>query len=712
MRCWRFDSHGQTLLFVSRENRLPELTYWGAPLPENENLEELARALAPPVGGGMLDNIVPVTLCPTEGDGFMGQPGLAGCFEDSSGWAPDFQLANVQQEADRLHFQGRDSVLDLVLNIHLQIKPGCGTVTLSSQLCNHGKQAYRLENLAAATLLLPAHMDWVHEFGGKWCREFESLSKRIDRGPIQRQNRTGRTGHGDFPGLILTAEGCSNLRGEALGLHLAWSGGHRHLVERMADGRTYVQMGPMLRPGEIHLGPGETFETPDIHLCRSEEGIGGIARAFHETVRALVTFPDQEKERPVNYNCWEAVYFDHDLEELKQIASIAADLGAERFVLDDGWFKGRTDDRRALGDWSVDSGKYPEGLTPLINHMLEEGMAFGLWVEPEMVNPDSDLYRAHPDWILAVENADQLEGRHQLVLDLSRQEVTNYLFDVLDALLSQYEISYLKWDHNRVLTQAGNGGSKPSYIAQTRALYALLDRLRQAHPEVEIESCASGGGRVDLGILEHTHRVWLSDSNDAHERQKIQHHALPFLPPEVTGSHVGPRDCHTSGRRLSMSFRAWTAAQRHMGFEMDPRELDAEETACLKKVVAWYKENRSWLHRGQSYLLDSPLVGQLAEMTLAQQGDRFAVISAQLEAAEFETVQPLRLAGLEANSRYRLRLTNPEDIKPNLCRDWTSPLGQVSGLVLSGSALMQVGVILPISHPDHVWVLEGEKLDE
>lgn len=161
-----------------------------------------------------------------------------------------------------------------------------------------------------------------------------------------------------------------------------------------------------------------------------------------------------------------------------------------------------------------------------------------------------------------------------------------------------------------------------------------------------------------------------------------------------------------------MSFRAWTAAQRHMGFEMDPRELDAEETACLKKVVAWYKENRSWLHQGHSYLLDSRLAGQLAEMTLSQQGDRFAVFSAQLQAAEFETVQPLRLAGLEANSRYRLRLTNPEDIKPNLCRDWTSPLGQPDGLVLSGSALTQVGIILPISHPDHVWVLEGEKLDE
>ena len=221
-------------------------------------------------------------------------------------------------------------------------------------------------------------------------------------------------------------------------------------------------------------------------------------------------------------------------------------MGAERFVLDDGWFGRRDDDTTSLGDWTVDRAQMARGLHPLIAHVHALGMTFGLWFEPEMVNPDSDLLRAHPDWLLGP--ADQVTGRNQMVLNLALPEVQDNLFRQVSAILTEYPIDYVKWDHNRLLPVVD--------AAQTRGTYALLDRLRAAHPTVEIESCASGGGRIDAGILARTQRVWLSDSNDALERLRIQHDAALFLPAAVTGSHVGPRHCHTSGRVLPMAFRA------------------------------------------------------------------------------------------------------------------------------------------------------------
>ena len=282
---------------------------------------------------------------------------------------------------------------------------------------------------------------------------------------------------------------------------------------------------------------------------------------------------------------------------------MAASLGAERFVLDDGWFGQRDDDTQSLSDWQVDLRKYPEGLSPLIDHVHDQGMSFGIWFEPEMINQNSDTYRLHPEWVLGPK--DQILGRQQMVLNMALPDVQSYLFDAIARILNTYDIDYIKWDHNRVLPFADAG--------QTRGTYALLDRLRQAFPKVEIESCASGGGRIDFGILGRTHRVWLSDSNDALERLKMQHNAALFLPSVVTGSHVGPRKCHTSGRSIDIRFRAWVAAQRHMGFEMDPRELSEEESEVLRTITGWWKENRHWMAKADILRLDSADPAVIAE---------------------------------------------------------------------------------------------------
>jgi alpha-galactosidase len=286
-----------------------------------------------------------------------------------------------------------------------------------------------------------------------------------------------------------------------------------------------------------------------------------------------------------------------------------------------------------------------------------------------------------------------------MVLNLALPDVRESLFRQVSAVLSEYPIDYVKWDHNRLLPVVD--------AAQTRGIYDLIDRLRAAHPTVEIESCASGGGRIDAGILARTHRVWLSDSNDALERLRIQHDAALFLPSAVTGSHVGPRHCHTSGRVLPMAFRAWVAAQRHMGFEMDLRELTEDEALTLGRVTAWYKRNRDWTMAGTILRLDSDDPAVTAELQLAAEGDRFVVFAAQAETSRQILPRPLRLTGLEPEARYQVALLNPEDA-PRQSRGPTAL--KTTPLTLTGQMLMTRGILLPVAWPATMWVVEGRKL--
>ena len=468
------------------------------------------------------------------------------------------------------------------------------------------------------------------------------------------------------------------------------------VAEELPDGRRQIQFGHASR---TENATGTRFETATLYACRSDNGLNGCAVAFQRHLRdRIVPWAKPDAPRPVHYNCWEAVYFDHSLATLSEIATRAADLGAERFVLDDGWFGTRDDDTTSLGDWQVDPRKWPDGLGPLIDHVRSLGMSFGLWVEPEMVNPDSTLLRAHPDWALGAE--DQVLGRQQKALDLSRAEVRDHLFDTISGILSAHDIDYLKWDHNRVLPMPD--------AAQTRGTYDLLDRLRAAHPQVEIESCASGGGRIDFGILARTQRIWLSDSNDALERLRIQHDAALLLPLAVTGSHVGPRVCHTSGRVLDIRFRAWVAAQRQMGFEMDPRELTEDEAEVLRDVTRWWKDNRDWMTRADILRLDSTDPAVIAEQQLAEDGSRFVVFAGKAATSDQIAPRPLRLTGLDPAARYRVTLRNAADAPYGLSRG--TPALKEGPIEASGRVLMAQGLTLPWTFPERMWVLEGHRL--
>jgi alpha-galactosidase len=686
VKTWRVDAGGQTLVLATWGG-VPEAVYWGLSLPAGEDLAALASATRQDVTGGMLDRLPALSMCPHAE--FQGQAGILVAKADGRPLPTAFKFDRAEEDGGRLLLISSDGSLTLTHSV--EAKP-TGVMLLQTRLASD--EPVRVQWLAAPVLPAPqtgAMID-VH---GKWTREFHLNYVAWTPGVRLREARTGRSGHEHPPYVILADDGCTNTQGMALALHYAWSGGHRMVAEELPDGRRQVQFGHAWG-AEVKMGT--SFATAELIAVASGTGLNGIGAAFQQDIRdRVVQWPDAKRARPVHYNCWEAVYFKHDLAALTAIADRAAAIGAERFVLDDGWFGRRDDDTTSLGDWVVDRVKWPDGLHPLIAHVHKLGMTFGLWFEPEMVNHDSDLARAHPDWLLGPK--DQVTGRGQMVLNMGRADVQDYLFDAISAILTEYPIDYIKWDHNRLLPVVD--------AAQTHGAYALFDRLRTAHPSVEIESCASGGGRIDAGILARTHRVWLSDSNDALERLRMQHDAALFLPSAITGSHVGPRKSHTSGRVLPMAFRAWVAAQRHMGFEMDLRELTDEEAATLTRITAWYKANREWMMAGTIHRLDAADPAITAEIQIATDGARFVTFAGQAEASTQILPRPLRLTGLDPDARYAVTLTNPDDA----ARQSRGPVALKSGpLTLTGATLMQQGVMLPIAWPATMFVIEGVRL--
>ncbi|KJZ19019.1 alpha-galactosidase [Loktanella sp. S4079] len=693
IQCWRLEDARQTLVIGVRDKQLAEVVYWGPRLPADENLETLCAAHGLDVAGGMLDQHPELSICPAAARSFQGQAGMA--LRDGNGKPilPKLVFDQAVAETNALTLSYSDQANGLSYRAHFAIDAETNLITTWAEL--DADQPINLQYLAAPVFPAPQLSDEMIDFAGRWCGEFQLSRTPWSAGMRSRDNRTGRTGHEHFPGLIIPCRGATNTQGEAYGFHYGWSGGHRMIAEELPDGRRQIQFS---NASDTELAPLTYFKTAPLFVTYSDTGLNGCATAFQRHLRdRVVTWPHPDRPRPVHYNCWEAIYFDHKIPELQAIADRAADLGAERFVLDDGWFGKRDDDTTSLGDWFIDARKYPDGLSPLIDHVHGLGMTFGIWFEPEMINPDSDTYRAHPEWVLGDDH--QILGRHQMVLNMALPAVRDYLFDRIGKVLTDYDIDYIKWDHNRVL---------PSPDAdQTRGTYDLLDRLRTAFPQVEIESCSSGGGRIDFGVMEHTQRVWLSDSNDALERLKIQHNAALFLPQAVTGSHIGPRVCHTSGRILDIRFRAWVAAQRHMGFEMDPRELTDDEADVLRRVTQWWKDNRDWMRRADILRLDAADPAVLAEQHLRQ--DQFVVFAGKADTSTQIAPRPLRLTGLDADATYRVDLANRDELARKGLSRGQSPL-KTGPIEVSGQYLMHHGITLPWSFPETMWVIEGHKI--
>lgn len=669
----------------------PTVVHWGRPLGDRADLVALDAALGRPAVAGALGVVAPISVVPLHADGFVGRPGVAGRRGGGRDWSPRFAPTAHRVDDGVLTVDAVDDVAGLALTTEITVGDVLG---VRVALTNVGDRRYSLDALTT-TLPLPDSADELLRFEGRWAREFHPVRTPWDHGAIVSENLRGRTSHEHPPLLFAGTRGFGEWVGEVHGLHLAWSGNHTVFAERLADGRRYVQAGELLHPGEVVLESGESYTTPEVSAVYSPEGLTPATWGFHRAARRNPSHPTSP--RPVLLNTWEAVYFRHDHDALRELADAAASIGIERFVLDDGWFGSRRDDTSGLGDWVVSADAHPEGLTPLIEHVTGLGMEFGIWVEPEMVNPDSELYRAHPDWALTTDGYEPVLGRNQLVLDIGNPDAFAHVLGQLDALLADHDIGFVKWDMNRDHVQGSTSTGAPGTRAQTTALFALLDELRGRHPEVEFESCASGGGRIDHEILRRVERVWTSDCNDALERQTIQRGASMLIPPEVMGAHIGPTRAHTTGRVQTLAFRAATALFGHLGIEWNVARLDDDRRAALAEAIALHKRFRPLLHSGDVVRFDTESA-YCAHGVYATDRSGALVSFAQLATSPSLTPPALRLPGLDAAGRYRIEHVALPDERWGTAL--TQPTWLTDGVELTGAQLAAHGIRPPVMHPE------------
>ncbi|MFD3457811.1 alpha-galactosidase [Streptomyces sp. NPDC058691] len=697
---------------------VPRVLHWGKDLGDLAagDLAALALTAEPAVLNNAVDIPRRYTIWPTEADGWAGTPAHHG-HVDGGAAAPRLTTTGTSlrengEGGGELDVSLTDAAAGLDITVTYRLDPS-GVLAVHAEITRHTTADPAPYDLAQATvwLPLPRRAGEILDFTGKWSRERSPQRRPVGFGTHAREVRRGKPGL-DSPYLVAVGvPGFGFREGEVWGLHVAWSGDQRYLVERLPEGAgTHTAVlggGELLRAGEIRLAPGESYQTPVCHYAWSGAGLDGLADRFHTLLRARPSHP--RRPRPVILNSWEAVYFDHDLDHLLRLVDRAAEVGVERFVLDDGWFRGRRSDHAGLGDWTVDPKVWPGGLTPLVDHVRSLGMEFGLWFEPEMVNLDSDLAREHPEWVLGPAAGLGPTARHQYALDLSQPALAAYLLDSLDSLITTYGIAYLKWDHNRELYEAVHGpGDHPATHAQVVALYRLLDSLKERHPALEIESCASGGGRVDLGILARTDRVWASDCNDPVERQSIQRWTGQLLPPELVGAHVGANPSHTTARVSSDTFRMTTALFGHAGIEQDITRCTPEEVARLTAWTALYRELRPLLHSGRTVRADLPDNATLLHGVVSQDGTAALYSWARVATSPEGQSGRVQLPGLDPAHRYEVRVRT--DLGLPSFHQTSGPAwlpAAIDGwLPLPGAILASAGLPMPQLNPEQALLIE------
>ncbi|MGK5496486.1 alpha-galactosidase [Streptomyces sp. URMC 125] len=699
---------------------LPRVLHWGCDLGDLDpaRLRDLRLARRPQPIGFSVDAPVEVAVLPEQSAGWLGTPGLVG-----NRGGRDFSTAFAVREAHlavpqepapgggaggRLTVLAHDVGAELELELVIELTAS-GLVRQRAAVTNRGSSPFALDAVNL-TLPVPAAATELLDFTGHHLRERSPQRTAFTQGLRMRENRTGRTGYDSAYLLAAGTPGFGNRSGEVWAVHTAWSGNHRTFAERTFHSVSLLGSGELLLSGEVELAPGESYTSPWQYGSHGT-GLDEVSARFHRWMRSRPHHPSTP--RPVTLNTWEAVYFDHDLERLRRLADAAATVGAERFVLDDGWFGSRRDDRRGLGDWYVSPEVWPDGLGPLIDHVTGLGMQFGIWVEPEMINEDSDLARAHPDWIMATGGRLPGAARSQQVLDLARPEAFAHILERLDELLSTHPISYLKWDHNRDLVEAGHRPTGRAGVhGQTLAVYRLLDELRRRHPGVEIESCSSGGGRVDLEILQRTDRVWVSDCIDALERQQIQRWTGVLIPPELMGTHVGSGTAHTTGRRHPLDFRAGTALFGHFGIEWDLTAASPEELARLGEWVALHKELRGLLHTGTSVRADHPDPAYHLHGVVAEDGSEAVYALVATASSELYPPGPVRLPGLDPDAVYHVRPQPPGDLPDGNAHHWGAllPWWTQEGVRLPGRVLDGAGLQAPVLYPERLVLLRATRV--
>ncbi|MBW3090555.1 alpha-galactosidase [Bifidobacterium miconisargentati] len=694
-------------------NQLPRLVHWGRPLADPKAAIALYDAVRPQRVSGVLDYTPWPSVLPTQAEGWMG-------------------ASRINVARDGVELFCRFAVTDVAIDSHEDtgIKDATvPTVTVSAADEEQGvglewtaellpggliRQQATVRNLKDGELAvnrlelgfaLPANATEVLTTTGHHLRERQPQRRPL---AVERIEKVSVVGRPDFDASLLLAAGEPGFgfeRGDVYAVHVAWSGNSLLSAERTPYTQALIGGGEVLLSGEIALAKGESYATPWVFGAYGD-GLNEVGTRFHSYVRSL--HPElTAKPRPVMLNTWEAVFFDHNFDTLKALADKAAASGVERYVVDDGWFGSRRDDTSGLGDWQIAQDVWPDGpksLKALADYVHAKGMEFGLWFEPEMINPDSNTYRAHPDWVLKpTENRMPMEGRHQQVLDLSNPDAYRYIYDSIDGLVNELGIDYIKWDHNKQVTEGISPYTgRPAVHSQTLAVYRIWHDLKAAHPGLEMESCSSGGGRMDLGILRYASRVWTSDCVDPVEREDTQRYTSLVVPPCMMGEHIGHSPAYATHRATSQEMRMAMAFFGHMGIEWNLLKEPDEALAKLGEWVTEYKKHREWF--AQDTCMHADQCDPAVRVDGMVKPDKSAAIYryTMLTTSSTYPTAPVHLPGLDPDANYRVYpLAVNLDLDASGANVGFSPLGwwNEQGIVLPGRALTTYGIRPPELNP-------------
>lgn len=662
-RIFRIDAGKITYAFgVNTDDELQTL-YWGTRLAAGD---PLPRAV-PPAPRSSFDPIGANT--PQEYAGWGGPitvtPDLKVHFPDGN---RDLVLryASYRIVKDRLQITLRDKQAGIEVILGYAVDPDTGIIGRSASIENTSAGVVTLDRVASASWNLPPATDYsLRYLTGTWASEWHLRTRAVTSGATELESHRGSTGDENNPWFAIErGDEWNESHGRVWFGALAWSGSWSIRIDQDVLNQVRVTGGYSAFDFSYRLEPGQRLETPVFYAGYTDEGIGEASRLLHQFERNRVLPAHGElKPRPVLYNSWEATGFRVDEADQERLAEKAAALGVERFVVDDGWFGARNSDRAGLGDWVVNRKKFPDGLKPLIDKVHSLGMSFGLWVEPEMVNPDSDLYRQHPDWVLNFAGRQRSLGRNQLVLNLARDDVAEHVFHVLDDLLSHNNIQFLKWDYNRNWTEPGWPAQTPDrqqqvYVTYIQHLYDIIRRLRARHPGLEIESCSGGGARVDLGIMGLTDEVWPSDNTDPSDRLSIQDGFSYAYAPAVMMAWVTGSPNWVNDRSSSLDFRFLSSMQGGLGIGANILKWTPAEDAKARSYIASYKAIRSTVQFGRLYRLLSPRgqSSQSATESVAANGEQAVLFVFLRHGQEAQAYPTVYLQGLNEGARYHLRM--------------------------------------------------------
>lgn len=597
-------------------------------------------------------------------------------------------LFDEDETAETLVIFLEDAASSLKLELYYVVFADRDVIARSARITNGGKEAVRLEKMMSACLELPNGSWEAIHFHGRHAMERRLERLPLMHGTMEVGSRRGTSSHQHNPGVILCSPDATEEHGGCYGLSLIYSGNFSMEIEmdQMDSVRAVCGINPEFF--EYRLEPGEAFDTPQLMMTYSGSGLGRMSANFHSIIRHnLCRGKYKFARRPVLINNWEATYFDFNEEKILSIARQASELGIEMLVLDDGWFGSRDSDNAGLGDWFVNTDKLKGGLTDLVTGINGLGMKFGIWIEPEMVNEDSRLYREHPDWALTIPGRKPCRSRNQLVLDMSRSEVRDYVFDSIAAVLKSANVEYVKWDMNRsicdvysaVLPKERQGEVYHRYVL---GIYDLMERFTSSFPNILFEGCSGGGGRFDPAILYYSPQIWCSDDTDGIERLEIQYGTSFFYPISAVGSHVSAIPNHQTGRRTPLATRGVVAMAGSFGYEMDLNLLTEDEKEAVKAQVEDYKKYYDLIHNGDYYRLASPQGDSGFTAWQFVSGDKTRTLL-NLVITHVRANAPdlwFKLRGLDPEKRYRLE----ED-----------------GRIYSGSALMNAGISIPMIMGDY-----------